>query len=192
MISDIVCQNNELRVGTWNISKAFCKMHSSLKDLIDKYKDFFNSFGKVLTRRVPIETAGRPVDEYLLNNHQVLFLMSLLRNNHKIVDVKAKTIAAGSVMEILKALLEFDFGESQQRYVYAAQDESGRIKIGISNNPEERIKNLNIGNADELELVFIREAEGVRYTDETLLHKQCARYNIRSEWFEKEAMECLN
>lgn len=68
---------------------------------------------------------------------------------------------------------------------------SGRLKIGISNNPEERIKNLNIGNADILKLVYVREAKGKGYSDETKLHKDCDQHHIHGEWFTSNALEIL-
>lgn len=181
--------SNELRIGTWRLSRAFNREHFKILRLIKKHKQLFEGFGVISIRRVTSNAAGRPVDELMLNNQQILFLMSLLRSSGNFIDLKAKAISAGAMVEILQAINDFDFDESTTRFVYVASDRTGRIKIGISNDPVRRVKELNIGNAELLRLLFTREANGVKYSDETLLHKQCEKYHIRSEWFTSEALE---
>ena len=94
--------------------------------------------------------------------------------------------------KIIEALKDFDFEENlPNRFIYVAQDNAGNIKIGISKNPEKRIKDLNIGNASELTLIYSREAIKQGYQDEIELHKKCASFNLRSEWFSVEALSLI-
>ena len=191
MGNDLTVQNTEVRCGTLLISKGLDRDNFRIMSLIEKHKEQFLRLGEIPKVTIHTSSAGRPVMEYKLNNNQLMFLLSMLRGTGVIVDFKCEAIKAGSMIAVLTALNDFDFGESQQRYVYAAQDDFGNIKIGISNDPEARVKNLNIGNPCELKLIFSREAKQERYKDETLLHGQCEKYNIRSEWFSSEAVELL-
>jgi len=94
--------------------------------------------------------------------------------------------------KILEALNDFDIGEFPVRYVYAAQDITGRIKIGISNNPDRRLKELNIGNAEDLKLIYVKETLKPCYQDETKLHNKASEYHIRGEWFEPDVKLLLS
>ena len=189
MTNSVEIYNDEPRCGTFLISQGFQRRHNHILRLIDDNKEIFEDLGQLGVRKV--KTKGRPVIEYLLNNDQVLFLLSLIRGIGNIVKFKAHAIKASNIISILKALKDFDFGESNQKYVYCAQDESGNIKIGISNNPEERVKQLNIGNSQKLTLIFIKEANKPNYEEETIIHKHCEKYNIRSEWFTNEDIKVL-
>jgi len=70
------------------------------------------------------------------------------------------------------------------RFVYVAVEaETGNYKVGISIDPERRVKELNIGNPRELSLVKVFLAAEDGYLSETQAHKRLAEHHIRSEWF---------
>ena len=179
-----------VKVGTFFMSQGLGRDHGIIKTLIEKYRSDFEIFGGLSERKLQ-STGGRPATEWLLNYDQFIFLMSLLRNSSLIVEATANVIKAGTLVAAFKLIKDFDFGESGQRFVYAAVDGFNRVKIGISNNPVERVKHLNIGNADELKLVFTKSAKGAGYSDEISLHRDCQQFHIRSEWFSSEALEVL-
>lgn len=76
--------------------------------------------------------------------------------------------------------------KSNVGYVYLINEVDTNIyKIGISKKPanEERIKNLQTGNHNELELVF--EIKSKCYTTlEKTLHRTFKDYNLKGEWFD--------
>ena len=98
-------------IGTWTISQGFDREHHRLIDLILKHEERFmrlgrkgknnnsvskglivsqktKSLGSFLNRRVLIKTAGRPIDEFLLNEEQTIFLGTLFRNTERVLDFK--------------------------------------------------------------------------------------------------------
>ena len=85
---------------------------------------------------------------------------------------------------VLDALREFDIPEELgEMFVYVAQNEAtGNFKIGISKDPVARIKQLQVGNESPLSLVAVLNAPD-RFQAERAIHKQCAAYHIRGEWF---------
>ena len=87
--------------------------------------------------------------------------------------------------EVIAALEDFEIPENlPTMYVYAIRNNhTGRVKLGISQNPERRLKELQIGNDCELELVAFRKAEN-RFKDEKALHRENAPYCVRGEWFD--------
>jgi hypothetical protein len=85
---------------------------------------------------------------------------------------------------ILNALNNFEAPDDlPDMYVYAIQEEGGAVKIGISRDPEQRLKQLQTGNSKKLTLVAVRKAEN-RYADEKHLHNLSKPYLVRGEWFD--------
>lgn len=80
--------------------------------------------------------------------------------------------------------------ESKKYYVYVISDGSN-IKIGMSNNVEARLKNLQTSNSSELLVVWkyytgrcSKEAAKV----EKMLHRACKEHHIRGEWFKMDGL----
>ena len=71
-----------------------------------------------------------------------------------------------------------------KKYVYLISDSNTyNYKIGISNNPERRIKTLQTGNDNKLKIVHKILCEYYTHVEKALHH----RYNlnkINGEWFE--------
>ncbi len=78
---------DEVRAGTWVIAQGFNRNHKHLLEIVNKYKDDFDDFGR-LKRRKYTSTGGRPITEYLLNEDKTMFLGTLLRNNDQVVKFK--------------------------------------------------------------------------------------------------------
>lgn len=73
-------------------------------------------------------------------------------------------------------------------YVYIISDNMGYIKVGISKKPEKRLKQLQTGNMNILQLVFKEEFECKRdhlLKIEKLIHREIARKakHMKGEWF---------
>lgn len=94
---------------------------------------------------------------------------------------------------ILKALNSFEVPEDlPDMYVYAIRNNTtGNIKLGISKNPENRLKQLQTGNDCELELIATSKAVN-KFSDEVFLHKKYKDFNIRGEWFNGCVKNALN
>jgi predicted GIY-YIG superfamily endonuclease len=71
-----------------------------------------------------------------------------------------------------------------EKYVYLISDtNSYSYKIGVSNNPEKRIKSLQTGNDNKLKI--IHKVQCQYYNDvETALHNSYQFFKINGEWFE--------
>ena len=83
---------------------------------------------------------------------------------------------------------ESPLGSHTSSFRLVAIDNQGRFKIGISKDPEQRVKQLNTGNADELKLVYTKKAP-LGYQDEAAIHTKLKDFNIRSEWFNPDALD---
>lgn len=194
-MTDLQLFNDGERISTAMLAEVLEYDHTSMLSLMCAHIGLFVQFGSI--QHVLTKTGGRPRREFLLNEWQVLLLVMLRRQSSDTAQIKASVLSAvrehADVLAAVKRAMEdFDFDGIQDRYVYAAQDAQGRIKIGISRDPQRRVKELNIGNADELRLVFTKKAGGVRYESETELHHAAAAYHIRSEWFTADAGALLD
>lgn len=138
------------------------------------------------------EHRGNIYREYRFNKRDSLVLVARLSPAHigGVVDAWGRTQA--SLQELIDALEAFDVPEDlSDLFLYAIREqESGRIKLGISRNPGERLSQLQTGNSQRLELVAVSNA-GRGFTDEQSLHQAASRYRIRGEWFQPEALEFM-
>ena len=127
---------------------------------------------------------GRGQETNFLSERGVLQLLVKSRKTQdKFVDEVLSKVQDAKA--IITALEDFEVPEDlPPMYVYAIRNKTTRrIKLGISQNPERRLKELQIGNDCELELVAFRKAEN-RFKDEKALHRENAPLRVRGEWFD--------
>ena len=77
---------------------------------------------------------------------------------------------------------------NNQDYIYIISDNQNRIKVGISKNPEKRLKQLQTGHPNKLSLIFTEEFECERahlLKIEALIHKELRNRtrHMKGEWF---------
>ena len=93
MVKEIVrVYNDEARAGTFLIAQGFEREHRKVIELINKYRERFIRLDNnksvlegFIIKKVPAKTAGRPVEEYLLNEQQTIFLGTLFRNSSDLI-----------------------------------------------------------------------------------------------------------
>lgn len=85
---------------------------------------------------------------------------------------------------LIRAIKDMDIPEDlPDMFVYIAREvDTGNVKIGISKDPAERVKKLQIGNSSKIELIATKPASN-RFTDERMAHMENAEYRIHGEWF---------
>ena len=69
------------------------------------------------------------------------------------------------------------------RSVYLIRGNNGRYKIGIAKNPTQRIKQLQTGNSDKLEIIETYQSENASKI-ESALHNRFAHMRNEGEWFD--------
>lgn len=183
----------ENRITTDKLFKVFgYKEHRNIKELISSHIDSFSYFGEV--RLISVgrgPSGGRPLEVYAINLEQALFLCGMVKNSSssnktKILRELIGAYSKSSLLSILNLISSMDVSElDPERFVYVARESiSGRYKIGISKDPERRVKELNIGNPEELELVHFYKATESGYKSESLAHALFEKERLRSEWFD--------
>lgn len=71
------------------IAKKLNMQHFSIIRLVEYYVSYFNEFGKVeFIKTTPNSRGGRPLKYAILNNLHEEFLILLLKNNDKTVQLK--------------------------------------------------------------------------------------------------------
>jgi hypothetical protein len=100
--------------------------------------------------------------------------------------------SVGELDRILAALREFEVpSDIPDMFVYAIREhDTGNIKLGISRNPLQRLKTLQVGNSSKLSLVAYRRALN-RFADEREAHSNAGGYSLHGEWFTAEAARVL-
>jgi hypothetical protein len=81
----------EERAGTFLIAQGFERDHFKIMRLIEKYKARFLRLESkrlsesLIIQKVPTKKAGRPIEEYMLNEGQTIFLGTLFRNSSDVI-----------------------------------------------------------------------------------------------------------
>ena len=88
----------ESRVDSRLMASHLRNQHKPVMALIEKYSESFASFGKVLFEKAPSTDSltGQRERFALLSGNQAFFLLSLSRNNSRVVELKVKLIQAFS------------------------------------------------------------------------------------------------
>lgn len=78
-------------------------------------------------------------------------------------------------------------------YAIAEKRKDGNVKIGVARDPNQRLRDMQVGNSSDLMLIDVRgpmprkDALAV----ESELHGQLNEYRVRGEWFSSRAIEKL-
>ena len=137
-----------------------------------------------VTQRSTTDRIGRTQQTNYINERGVLnLLIKSHRTPKELFDEIISRVKGAK--EVIAALEDFEIPENlPTMYVYAIRNKhTGRIKLGISENPERRLKELQIGNDCELELLAYREAIN-RFKDEKAIHDKHQHLRVRGEWFD--------
>ena len=163
-----------------NVKRDIAKLFSALeREQGDVLKSSLQNHQnqKVNFLEVPLKLAVSMVLTYLSRGSKQEYIDAV----DKLLGSKFSTL-----MEIIEGLDVKDL--PVDRFVYVAKEEfSGRYKVGISKHPEERVKQLNIGNPEHLVLVHAYLATEQGNLSEKLAHIALADKHLRSEWFDKDA-----
>ena len=74
---------------------------------------------------------------------------------------------------------------SSRSFVYIIREEGNkRFKIGVSNNPDKRLKTLQTGNPEDLTLLYTSLVCSNSFEIETYVHEHFKDYLLRGEWFD--------
>lgn len=69
------------------------------------------------------------------------------------------------------------------RSVYLIRGNDGRYKIGVAKNPEKRIRQLQTGNYDPLELITSYQSDNANKIEKSL-HRYYSYGKMIGEWFD--------
>jgi predicted GIY-YIG superfamily endonuclease len=74
---------------------------------------------------------------------------------------------------------------AQEYHVYLIQSLSGPVKIGIASSPVKRVKELQVGNFEDirLEFSFVCPNMEAAIAVEALLHERYSSFRVRGEWY---------
>jgi hypothetical protein len=97
-------------------------------------------------------------------------------------DIERKAKDAAQIEEVERAMREYDRRDAQPQFVYFIGAASGAIKIGTATNPQVRLKTLQTGHHERLEI--LATCEGGQ-TVEREYHARFADRRMNGEWFER-------
>ncbi len=90
----VTLKNNDVFTDSLVIAEGTKSKHKHLKNLIAKYENDLNDFGKVYFLKGTLKTNGgiQEISYYQLNEEQATFLITLLRNSKVVVAFKKELV----------------------------------------------------------------------------------------------------
>lgn len=175
-------------VSTLDIAKHFNKIHYNILRDIRNLECSEEFIKQNFIESTYYNNRGKQYPCYLLTLKGFIFLTSsftgskLTQLKEEFSDTLSKVQDAYKLFEALK---NFEIPEDlPDMYIYVIQEEvSKAFKIGISKNPEVRLKQLQTGNSSKLSLIYKAKANN-RFKDELELHKLFEEYKLQGEWFQ--------
>lgn len=130
---------NEPRIDTRLLAQNLGNKHPNVLQLLDRYIDRFQSFGKVMFKTGP-SPSGQRERFALLNEDQAYFLLSLSRNTGRVVDLKQRL-----VMTFRDARRTLDMRGMEYLPAYHAMHDA--IKLRANGSPHQRFAHMNANKA---------------------------------------------
>lgn len=176
---------NKKLISSWKVSALLKVKHRYFARIVQ------NCCSEIDTRTDCYR--GTKFKVYMLTHQDlILCLMNIKKVDFKKIISELMPAQSDMIKNLFAAIKDMDLSEvDADKYVYGAIDGVGRVKIGISSNPTERIKQLNVGNPNELELVYVKRADKPRHQSETELHTEFDNFRIRGEWFSDKVLKML-
>lgn len=128
---------------------------------------------------------GEHQRDYALDLSTGLALLSHMRADIGLKLFKEVLQNQEQALKVINALNDFEVPDDlPEMYVYYIQNKSTlNVKIGISRDPQKRLKQLQVGCDGELVLLGYKRAEN-RFCDESIEHKTYSANHIHGEWFD--------
>jgi phage regulator Rha-like protein len=99
----VALHGGEPRASTWNLKDGFgfVSDHRYVTRMVEKHKIHFEEFGIVASERQQSTEGkrGRPIEAFLLNEDQCIFLATLFRNTEEVLSFKTKLVKEFSRMK---------------------------------------------------------------------------------------------
>lgn len=196
-IDNLVYSKNGIPITTSRIiANKFNKEHREILRAIDNKLEHKNEtivqFCTVNIKSVEyLSENGQQYREYELTEQGFNFIaLSLTGENadiHKIKFIESYHKIRETLLNMFKARLIEEILPQDNRlrqYVYIIENcDNGAIKIGVGNDPEKRLKQLQTGSVSELSIVYRSNLCSNAFEIEKFMHSNFEEFHIRGEWF---------
>ena len=192
----VYSKNGKPTTKSTTIAKIFDKKHKHILDIIDNKLKSNNKSIADFSAMNFIQT------EYLSENGQIYREYEMTEDGFNFIALgftgekaeiyKIKYIQAFSKMKeyiinmfkarLIENVLPQD--NRNRQFVYIIENvDNGAIKIGVGNNPEKRLNQLQTGSVSELALVYTSYICSNAFEIENKVHKYFKDFHIRGEWY---------
>lgn len=143
-----------------------------------------------------LDSYGRSQIEYELGEMATMQIMLKYSTEHRadfiIMFMKMKeTVMNMFKVKLIEEVLPQD--NRNRQYVYIIENnDNGAIKIGVGNDPDNRLKQLQTGSVAELSLVYRSIICSNAFEVEKFMHHNFKEKHIRGEWFNIDKTEVIN
>ena len=149
----------------------FMKTHTKETTYLDSYGREQRSYelDEYAFSMVALSFTGRKAEQF-----KIAFIEQFFNMRQALLE-RTKALAIEHVLPQEKSL---------RQYVYLIKNEGTKnIKIGVGQNPEQRLKQLQTGADADLTLIYKSMVCSNAFEIESYMHKEFWHCNVRNEWF---------
>ena len=187
MTNQIAQLNDVVTMSSRDIAKLTGKRNSDvlrdIRRMLQELDLLNNSFLGYEGFQVVNDDKGRTA-EIQLNKELTLTLVSgyNVKMRHAIIK-RWQELETESLMEMIDrlAITQCSFKREQPHFVYLISD-GDYIKIGVTNDIDQRVQSLQTGNPNQLTILTCIPCENARYI-EGMLHGVFDDFKMQGEWF---------
>jgi len=140
----VYVKKNDVFIDSLTIAEKTENEHESIKRLITTHKSRFLTLGNLPISNREIIGAGRPEQYYELNEQQATFLITLLRNNEKVLNFKLSLVQEFYRMrQILIQRQTTEWLQTRKQGKLVRRDETDTIQEFIVYAEKQGSKNAN-------------------------------------------------
>lgn len=189
-------KNDEVVTTSKQVSKTFGKAHDKvMRDIRNLTKKDITDIKSMFFEDETTDKYGRPQKQFIMNkNGFALLVMSYTGKRAltfkleyiKAFDKMEKQLQIDHFMKILNKVKQVE-DEDINYHVYLINEKgTSRYKIGISSNVQQRLSQLQIGNANQLSITALSDNvdKATAYHLEVKLHNLLNNKQLTNEWFE--------
>ena len=185
MTNQIAKFNDSQTMSSRDIAELTGKLHKNvLRDIDEILKSLSSELRLGFKSSTYKDSTGKANRCYNLDKDSTLCLITGYDVNARMKIIKRwHELETESLMEMIDrlAITQCSFKREQPHFVYLISD-GDYIKIGVTNDIDQRVQSLQTGNPNQLTILTCIPCENARYI-EGMLHGVFDDFKMQGEWF---------
>jgi hypothetical protein len=183
LTSDVMISLTEMAKANGKRTNDWMSLPSTKSYLSALEKSNAQKYGSEAKQEVIVKNGGNNNGTWASKRVAIRFAQWLSEEFSIWVDMMLGSILSSRIdLQSILQFIKIDVVEQSGFVYYIMEVDTGNVKIGVSKNPESRLKQLQTGNSSRLELIKTEQYQDA-HAEEKRLHFANSDKHIQGEWF---------